>query len=234
MWDGAPCAASNGVTAGNRAWEFAATLLSHVFLWPVGAAWCGVVCSRKGRLTKWPGPTKWPRRTSPTTCARVGSRSVARTPYVRRTYSVRAAHQLRTCGAPTPYVRRTWLHTCAHVGSLCAHVRLAVRSRRRTCASTASARARWALRSISLAGRVHSCKASKNMRIPYTAELQPSRRSSSPRRRAEYLKHQTFPSVGVAWCTEQSVFRALEFLHIVHSFGALSPPRRPRILFPTP
>jgi len=166
----------------------------------------------------------------------------------RRTYSIRAAHQLLrashqlrtcgaptpTCGAPTPYVRRTWLHTCAHVGSLCAHVRLAVRSRRRTCASTASARARWALRSISLAGRVHSCKASKNMRIPYTAELQPSRRSSSPRRRAEYLKHQTFPSVGVAWCTEQSVFRALEFLHIVHSFGALSPPRRPRILFPTP
>ena len=82
-----------------------------------------MILHRKGRLTKWPGPTKWPRRTSPPTCARVGSRSVARTPYVRRTYSVRAAHQLRTCGAPTPYVRRTWLHTCAHVGSLCAHAR---------------------------------------------------------------------------------------------------------------
>jgi hypothetical protein len=160
---------------------------------------------------------------------------VARTPYVRRTNSVRAAHQLlraahqlRTCGA-RGFTRARTSARCART-----HVRLAVRSRRRTCASTACARARWALRSISLAGRVHSCKASKNMRIPYTAELQPSRRSSSPRRRAEYLKHQTFPSVGVAWCTEQSVFRALEFLHIVHSFGALSPPRRPRILFPTP
>ena len=56
--------------------------------------------SRKGRLTKWPGPTKWPRRISPPTCARVGSRSVARTPYVRRT-------KLATCAAPTKYVRCT-------------------------------------------------------------------------------------------------------------------------------
>ena len=49
---------------------------------------------------------------------------------------------------------------------------------------------------------------------------------------AEYLKDQTLPSVGSAWCVEQSVFAALEFLHVVRSFGAHSPPRRPRILFP--
>ena len=51
---------------------------------------------------------------------------------------------------------------------------------------------------------------------------------------AEHLKDQTLPSVGSAWCMEQSVFGALEFLHIVYSFGALSPPRRPRIIFPAP
>ena len=47
---------------------------------------------------------------------RMGATRASRTGYVRRTYSIRAAHQLRTCGAPTPtcgaptpYVRRTWL-----------------------------------------------------------------------------------------------------------------------------
>ena len=49
---------------------------------------------------------------------------------------------------------------------------------------------------------------------------------------AEYMKDQTLPSVASAHCREQSVFAALEFLHIACSFGAHSPPRRPRILFP--
>ena len=91
------------------------------------------VC-RKGRLTKWPGPTKWPRRTSPPTCARVGSRSVARTPYVRRTNSyvrrtnsvraahqlLRAAHQLRTCGARGFTRARTSARCARTCASLCA------------------------------------------------------------------------------------------------------------------
>ena len=49
---------------------------------------------------------------------------------------------------------------------------------------------------------------------------------------AENLKDQTLPSVASAHWREQSVFAALEFLHIACSFGAHSPPRRPRILFP--
>ena len=75
--------------------------------------------ARKGRLTKWPGPTKWPRRTWPPTCARVGSRSVARTPYVRRTNS---------------YVRRTNSVRAAHVASHVRARRLAVRARAPRCA----------------------------------------------------------------------------------------------------
>ena len=47
---------------------------------------------------------------------------------------------------------------------------------------------------------------------------------------AENLKDQTLPSVGSAWCVEQSVFAVLEFLHVVCSFGAHS--EEPRILFP--
>ena len=80
-----------------------------------------------------------------------GSNQVAKAhqpPYVRarrlqkrRTYSIRAAHQLRTCGAPTPYVRRTNSYVrrtnsvrAAHVASHVRARRLAVRARAPRCA----------------------------------------------------------------------------------------------------
>jgi hypothetical protein len=94
---------------------------------------------RKGRLTKWPGPTKWPRVQVVQVRARRALRAPhvpvtcgARTPYVRRTNSyvrrtnsVRAAHQLRTCGAPTPCTCGARGFTRARTSARCA----------RTCAS---------------------------------------------------------------------------------------------------
>ena len=183
--------------------------------------------SRKGRLTKWPGPTKWPRRISPPTCARVGSRSVARTPYVRRTYSVRAAHQLRVRAA----------HVASHVRAR----RLAVRARAPRCALPPSHVRLDSVRSsamgapLDLPGRPGTFLQSIE---EYADSIHGRATAIAPisltAPAAEYLKHQTLPSVCSAWCIEQSVFGTLEFFHIVCSFGALSPPRRPRILFPTP
>ena len=99
---------------------------THLHPWPLG--WTRPLgqptLPRKGRLTKWPGPTKWPRvqvraRGAPGAphrgrwCAHVGRWCAARSPVSASHVGVSAPHQLHTCAHVRGSVRRTCVALCA-------------------------------------------------------------------------------------------------------------------------